>query len=530
MHEEIKIEQEQLPSSLKDPNSYPYKPGQIQLLQTHISYIAIAPPYVYKIKKPVNLGFLDFTTLQKRRHFCQREVELNRRLCRDVYEGVVAISELNGKIMIEEARKIAEYAVKMKQLDEDGFLNKRLQENHIRPQDLDRLVQFLSRFYLKQKSSPEIAECGFIHNIKATIEENFAQTKRFAGDLIEDYAFEAIQEYNEQFFCRNAYLLNRRRNEGHILDCHGDLRLEHIHFSPNEVRIFDCIEFNDQFRYIDVANEIAFLTMDLDFHGRRDLSCYFSGQMAESLDDPDMLSLLDFYKCYRAYVRAKVHSLKSIEPEVPQEQKEKSRNNAGRLYQLALEYGISGSAPMIIVVMGRIGTGKSTIAERLSSSLGWEVLSSDATRKQLAGIPLTSRPDEAGREKIYSKEMTEKTYDALLEKCAEYAGQGKSCLIDATFGSQKRRSKLRNALKSRNIRFNFIELTATDETVKKRLSERKISNNNISDARIEDYDKLNSNYHSPNSLELNSHIIADTGQPLKDTLFDILKRIIQMKP
>ena len=529
MAEEIKIKKEELITFLKDPKSYPHKPVKVKLVQTHISYIALASPYVYKIKKPVDLGFLDFTTLQKREYFCQREVQLNRRLCKDVYEGVVPISKINGKLIIDDETNIVEYAVKMNQLDADGFFNKLLQEDKIKLQDLDRLVKFISHFYHGQKSSPEIAECGFIDNIKATIEENFIQTKNFVGSLIEEYAFRAIQEFNEQFFCRYTYLLNRRRTEGHILDCHGDLRLEHIHFSRDGIRIFDCIEFNDRFRYIDVANEIAFLAMDLDFRGRRDLSDYFASKIAESLDDPDLLSLLDFYKCYRAYVRAKVHSLKSTEKEVPKKQKDKSRNYATRLYQLALEYAISGSGPVVIVIMGRIGTGKSTVAEKLSSCLGWEVLDSDIIRKQLAGIPLTSRPDKNGREKLYSKEMTEKTYNTLLERSIEYAKQGKSSLIDATFGSLKRRSKLRDTLQSNNIRFCFVELTATDEAIKKRLLERGERKNNISDARIEDYDKLNSSYGPPNALELTKHIIADNNQPLENTLFNILKNVIQIK-
>jgi hypothetical protein len=527
---EKEIEKEELTAFLKEPEIYPHKPVSVRLIQTHISYVAIAPPYVYKVKKPVDLGFLDFTTLEKRLFFCRKEVELNRRLCKDVYDDVVAISSSDGALAIEDSSRIVEYAVKMKQLEADGFLHNRLQQDKVKRQDLQRLAKHLQAFYLDQQSTPDIAENALIGNIKAPIEENFAQTERFIGDLIAGHAFGAIADYNEQFFCRYSSLLNKRRTSGKILDCHGDLRLEHVHIDSDDVRVFDCIEFNDRFRYIDVANEIAFLAMDLDFHGRRDLAGYFVRQMSERLDDPVILKLLDFYKCYRAYVRAKVKSLKSVEPEVPENEKERSRNDAIRLYRLSLEYAISGSQPMVIIIMGRIGTGKSTVAERLSQSLGWQVLRSDLIRKQLAGVPPTSRPDESGRKKLYSSEMTEKTYKELMQGAIENARHGKSSLIDATYAGAKRRGKLRNSLESERIRFCFVELTASDDVVKKRLLERERSSNSISDARLEDFNHLSAGYHSPDALEMADHIVVDTDESLESILSAILKGIMRLKP
>jgi hypothetical protein len=530
MDEEIKLEKEEFISFLQNPGSYPHEAETVELIQTHISYVAIAPPYVYKIKKPVNLGFLDFSTLQKRHHFCKREVQLNRRLCKDIYEGVVPLSRLNGDLVLGDEKNTVEYAVKMKQLDADGFLDRRLKNGGVEPQDLDRLVKHLSRFYREQKSSGEIAECGYIYAIGAVIRDNFTQTESFVGDLIAGYAFEAIQEFNEQFFCRYSCLLNRRRTEGHILDCHGDLRLEHIHFGRDGVRVFDCIEFNDAFRYIDVANEVAFLAMDLDFHGRRDLSRYFVRQMADFVGDEDLLKLLDFYKCYRAYVRAKVHALKSVEAEVPEQQKARSRDRAMSLFSLSLEYAISGSEPMVIVIMGRIGTGKSTISGKLSDALGWEIFSSDTIRKQLAGIPLTPRTDADVRENIYTRDMTDKTYCALRQRSLECAKQGRSCLVDATFGSAEHRNALRDALESNSIRFCFVELIAADETVRNRLSARQRETDNISDARLEDFEKLSSTYRRPDALEQTMHIIIDTEQLPDKALFDVLQGVMHLKP
>ncbi len=530
MKEENKIYKDNLVRFLKDSKSYPHKPESVELIQTHISYIAIAGPYVYKIKKPVDLGFLNFTTLKQRHHFCQREIVLNNRLSNDIYESVAAISKHKDGLAVENNSDIIEYAVKMKRLSPEGFLNKRIERDNVQQQDLDRLIDHLSHFYLEQRSSPEVARCGYINIIKAFIEENFEQTKQFVNDLIPDYAYRAIQEYNKQFFCRYSALLNRRRTDGYILDCHGDLRLEHIHLTEKNVNIFDCIEFNDKLRYIDVASEIAFLAMDLDFHGRCDLSKYFTDKMSDSLDDPDLLNLIDFYKCYRAYVRAKVHSMKSVEPEVPQDQKDKSRNHAVRLYRLPMKYAVGGSEPMVIIIMGRIGTGKSTIAAKLSESLGWDIFSSDIIRKQLASIPLTKHPDKKVREKIYCDTMTQNTYNEILRKALENAERGISSLVDATYGSKKRRIKLIDALMKKNIRFFFVELKAEDKLIKERLKEREDQPAMTSDARLKDFGKLSAGYHSPNALELTNHIVIDTTGPLNKILFDICKNIMLLKP
>jgi aminoglycoside phosphotransferase family enzyme/predicted kinase len=449
-------------------------------------------------------------------------------LSENVYLGVVPISKIENELVMESNSEVVEYAVKMQQLDENGFLDKLLEKGKIEPKDLDRIVEVLGSFYLDQKPSEEIAEGGRIERIRDPVLENFDQTEGFVGDLISDYTFRAIQVFNEQFFCRYTPILNHRRTAGRILNCHGDLRLEHIHLTTDDMNIFDCVEFNKRFRYIDIANDVAFTAMDLDFRGRADLSCYFVEQMSEYLEDSGMMPLLDFYKCYRAYVRAKVCSLKSVEPEVTQQQKEKSRSDAIRLYQLALKYAVCGSEPMVIIIMGRIGTGKSTVAGELSLALGCEYLDSDIVRKDLAGVDLTAHPDENTRNELYSDKMTDRTYEELARQSVKQAREFKSCVIDATFGSYKRRLALRNTLKSHRIRYRFIELTASDDAIKRRLFERQDSKNEVSDARLENFEMLNDNYHRPDARELTHHAIINTEQNLQDTMFDILIGTLRM--
>ena len=260
---------------LRSPASYPDKPEKVEIRQTHISIVAMTPTLVYKIKKSLDLGFLDFSTLEKRREACEFEVRLNRRLCRDVYLGVVPISRTDGRLCFGEEGEAVEYAVKMRRLPEEGFLQQRLAREAVTARDLDRIVEKLSGFYRSQQSSTEIAEWGSIAKLRISTDENFSQTEQFVGTLISRPAIEAIRDFTDLFYDRHSDLFERRQKEGRLLDCHGDLRCDHIHFSNGEIDIFDCIEFNERFRYLDVANDVAFLAMDLDFRKRRDLAIAF---------------------------------------------------------------------------------------------------------------------------------------------------------------------------------------------------------------------------------------------------------------
>ena len=368
----------------------------MQVEQTHISIVAIASPYVYKVKKPLDLGFLDFSTLEKRRHFCLEEVRLNRRLTHDVYLDVVPIARRDGCLHFGPEGEIVEYAVKMRELARAGFLHERLARGAATADDLERVAAKLAAFYQAQRSSETIADWGRVAKLQLSTDENFAQTERFAGGLLGRPAFAAIRFFTDRFYVQHADLFERRRKEGRILDCHGDLRCEHVHFAGEEVSIFDCIEFNERLRFIDVANDLAFLAMDLDVLGRPDLGKAFLRRMAELLNDPELLSLTNFYKCYRAYVRGKVAAIKSVEPEVPVADRERSRERATQLFRRALDYAVAGSEPLVITVMGRVASGKSTVARLAGEALGWPVFSSDRTRKELAGVAPHVRGDAVG--------------------------------------------------------------------------------------------------------------------------------------
>jgi hypothetical protein len=537
---------QELTAFLESPASYPHKPTEVRAIQTHISWVFIASPFVFKVKKPVNLGFLDFSTLEKRHYFCQREIELNRRLSPEIYLDAVPIYETHSGFSFQPAGKIVEYAVKMKELPpggpdrrsfgEGGFLNELIEKNLVGEKEIKRVISALHRFYQAETPTPEIEQWGTPEKLKISTDENFAQVEPFIGKTISPSAFEAIHHYTNQFYELNENLFHERIQQHRVLDCHGDLRLDHVHLTAEATTIFDCIEFNDRFRFIDIANDLAFLAMDFDFKGRSDLGNLFLRNAARELGDAGMLKIANFYKCYRAFVRGKVESIQATEKETTNP--EEHQKQAARYFRLALRYAIAGAEPLILVVMGRVGTGKSTIAKRLASELDRPVFSSDETRKRLAGVPLTQRTPSELRAKIYSARMTQKTYRTLLED--GFAAIG-SCsrgrrprllqphngvILDATFSTRALRKFLRDECKKANVPIQFIELEVGPDEIKNRLKLRDEKTAETSDARLEDFEKLNTTYQPPSELAPDV-IRVSTTSSVSDTMRAILLRLAE---
>ncbi len=304
-----------------------------KLVQTHTSWVIILEDEVYKIKKPVNFGFLDYSTLEKRRENCNKEVKLNSRLCRWVYLGVVPISLKNGEPVLEDDSNVVEYAVKMRRIPDESLLANRLGD--VSEDDIKRVAHVVAEFH---KSAERADEFGKPEVMKFNTDENFDQTRKYIGVTIseEDYTF--IKEKTDRFYEVYEDLFYKRIKEGRIRDGHGDIRLEHVAFLKEGVCIFDCIEFNDRFRCGDVINDMCFLSMELDFFGRKDLAQIYEREYRTISDDPEFDIFLPFFKCYRAYVRGKVTSFLLDDPHVPEGDKEKAKEKAKRLFTLAKEY------------------------------------------------------------------------------------------------------------------------------------------------------------------------------------------------
>ena len=326
-----------LVQALLKGEAYPEKPQHVDLMQTQMSFVFLIGDFAYKIKKPVNFGFLDFSTLQKRRFFCQQEVELNRRLSPEIYLGVVEITQDDDGFSVGGSGEVVEYAVKMRQLPLERSLDRLLAKDQATPEMLEKVAQKLVKFHRTSKSGAEISKYGDIETITQNTDENFVQTEKYINVSLSRKTYDTIESYTDSFIEKEAPLFKQRVKEGKIKDCHGDLHSAHICFG-DEVYIFDCIEFNDRFRYCDVASEIGFLAMDLDFHGHEDLSKHFVDSYVELSSDRELMQLLDFYKCYRAYVRGKVESFKLDDPHISEAEKAKVLGTAKRYFELADSY------------------------------------------------------------------------------------------------------------------------------------------------------------------------------------------------
>jgi aminoglycoside phosphotransferase family enzyme len=327
----------ELVQALLDPGAYLEPVSQVEMLQTQMSLVFLAGDYVYKLKKPVNLGYLDYTTLDKRRYFCQREVELNQRLCPEAYLGVVTVTRDERGISIGGEGEAIEYAVKMRYLPHEKMMNELLVANQVSPEMLSRVAEKLADFHSRAETSKAISAYGNLDTITQNTEENFSQTEGYIGRTISPEAYRHIRDYTRGFIKDNASLFHSRIADDRIRDCHGDLHAAHICFTDG-ICVYDCIEFNDRFRYGDVAAEIAFLAMDLDHYRRADLSRSFIDAYAAFSQDSGLLSLFSFYKCYRAYVRGKVEGFKLDDPNISDREKTKTLDAARSYFELAESY------------------------------------------------------------------------------------------------------------------------------------------------------------------------------------------------
>ncbi|MCX8153573.1 MAG: phosphotransferase [Candidatus Bathyarchaeota archaeon] len=330
------LTQKQVVDALMNPAAYDEDVYKVELLQTHISFVFLTERFVYKVKKAVNFGFLDFTTLEKRRFFCQKELELNRRLCGDLYLEVVPINKADG-VKIKGVGETVEYAVKMKRLPQEKIMSRLLEENKVDAKLVDRIAKRIADFHAKAETNQQISRFGSIATIEANWKENLDQTADFIDKTIAREDFELIRTSVSGFMSQREAVFKNRAASGKIKDCHGDIHSGNI-FITNGIYIFDAIEFNDRFRYSDVAADVAFLAMDLDFKGRMDLADIFIEKYMEYSGDRELTAVLPFYKCYRAYVRGKVASFKLNDPNVRSEEKDAAKREATAYFKLAATY------------------------------------------------------------------------------------------------------------------------------------------------------------------------------------------------
>lgn len=488
---------------LRRPEAYPRPPERVSLRETHISYLFFAGERVYKVKKAVDLGFLDFSTLERRRHFCEEEVRLNRRLAPRTYLGVVPItSSDDGALRVGGNGEAVEWAVEMVRLPEERMLDRLLDRSEIDNSHMNLLADRLVAFHASAATGPGVDEHGSLDGVSFNVLENFEQTRSFAGplsqqSLVSGRLHEFLEGRARGFLDGERTLLERRVEERRIRDGHGDLWAGNICFVDDGLVIYDCIEFADRLRCGDVACDLAFLAMDLDSRGYRGFARYLAKRYAEEAADEELERLMPFYKEYRAMVRAKVAGIRWAETREEGAPQDAARREAMRYFHLAAAYELG---PSVLLTCGLPGTGKSWAARAVARPFEAVFASSDVLRKRIAQVPLHRHQREGWQEGLYAPAMSDQTYDALLDEAKEALAHGRTIVVDATFSTIARRRPFVELARRRDVPLLLLHVTAPEETVARRFEARDEDPEAVSDADLSVYRKAKKSFEPPDEL------------------------------
>lgn len=461
-------------SQMLDPDFYPHSVQEpLQLIQTHVSYVILTGEYAYKIKKPVNFGFLDYSSLEKRQHFCQEELRLNRLGAAELYLDVLPVTETG----IGGAGEPIEYLVKMRQFPQDTLLMAMFERGELSEELVIELAKTIARFHAKTATSDYIRSFGKVERVREAIDQNYEQSEKYIGIAQTQAQFDDCRQYTDRLFANCQHWFDRRIAQDKIRECHGDVHLNNIAYWKHQLLLFDCIEFNEPFRFVDVMFDVAYIVRDLDSGDRSDLATLFLNTYLEQTGDWEGLQVLPFYVNRQAYVRAKIVSFLLDDPAVSTADKAWAQKTAAQFYQLAWRY-CQPQQGQIILVSGLSGAGKSTTARTLAKQTGAIHLRSDAVRKHLGGIAVDDRGDAS----LYTPEMHEKTYARLLELGLLLAESGYTVILDAKYDRQHYRQAAIDLAQSHQIPLQILFCDAPIEVRRDRVAKR---TGDIADATVD---------------------------------------------
>jgi aminoglycoside phosphotransferase family enzyme/predicted kinase len=503
---------------------YPGNPPEVLIVQTHLSVVCLAGENVYKLKKPIRLPFVDFSTRERREYFCREEVRLNRRLCPDIYRDVVPLYQTPGgwSFLKEAGARVVDYAVWMRRLPQERMMNELLKEGAVEAADVRQVAEMMARFHEEADRGPEVLEAGDARRLAGYARHNFVETAGMVGEVFEASLHGALEKRTLEDFERIVPVLEERMKEGRVVDGHGDLHARNICLCE-PVAIYDCIEFNAGFRCGDVATENAFMVMDLIYRGHRELAEAYLGAYVAASGDDGQGEVLPALVRYRAMVRAKVAALAAGEHELSPGDREEACRSARRHLNLAAASAIEEDGPVLIMACGLPATGKSHLFGKLAAETGWPCLASDRVRKELAGAVAEARLAEA----YYSPEFSRRTYGEMLGRAVALSGRG-PVLLDANFREAVQRAEVEKAAAAAGIPAVVVFFDASDELIEARLAAREQGGGGVSDADRAVFGKLKSEFDRPSEEEEGMRVLCvDGGAAADEAVAKVLAGLVE---
>lgn len=506
---------------LLNEDVYDHPVLSFELIETHISWIILTGNYAYKVKKPVNFGFLDFSTLENRFHCCKEEIRLNRRLAPEIYLSVVAITKKQGKLSISaDMHSAVEYAVKMVQFPQEAQLDILLESGKLTIEVVSEIARKIASFHLQADVASVTDDFGDLITIFKPVKENFTQIYDHPGNNQYTSSLNKLEQWSHSTHDKLSTVFKHRKAAGFIRECHGDLHLRNLIWLNNEPMAFDCIEFNEHLRWIDAISDIAFLVMDLQHKNKYEFSHRLLNTYLEVTGDYAGLVILPFYLCYRAMVRAKVDVLRLSQNEILSGEDEALHTELASYLALADSYTQSHS-PALILMHGISASGKSTISQALVDAMGAIRLRSDVERKRIFDVHSKENQTNNVNQGIYSKDATHATYEKLSELAVNILNAGYTVIVDASFLSHSNRQYFYQLADTTAVSCIIIHTSASDDTLRHRISTR---NQGVSDANLDVMEHQMANYRGLREDEFLNTVTINT-----ETALDIQSVIQQIK-
>jgi aminoglycoside phosphotransferase family enzyme/predicted kinase len=480
------IDSERLLAALRDPSCYPHPTGPIELIETHISWVLLAGDYAYKLKKPIDLGFLDFSALAARRFYCEEELRLNRRTAAELYLEVVAIvAQGEGmRVTAPDAGTAAlEYALKMRRFPQEALADRMAARGELGAPQIDALAPAVAAFHAAVPRAEPTSAFGAPEHVSAPALENFEQMQGIVAESSDARRLERLRGWTQAQSARLHAVFAARKRAGFVRECHGDLHLGNIAFIDGRPLPFDCIEFNPELRWIDTANEVAFLGMDLLEHRVGALAWRFLNAYLEATGDYGGVRVLRYYLVYRAMVRAKIACIRSRQPDASEEARSVAERQM-RDYLALAESLAASSRPALMLMHGLSGSGKTTIAQTLLERVGALRARSDVERKRLRGLAARARTGAELRAGIYAPETTRLTYDALQAIARDALESGWSAIVDATFLRRAEREAFAALARELGVPLVIVSCRADAAELRRRIAQREATAADASEASV----------------------------------------------